>query len=99
MKKIKTEITETDEYSCDICGEKCSYSRCKICFKDLCEKHTLSDYDADICHTYCHSCWNIGEKYRITIKKLNEDCYKEEESLTGQWKKEALVEAKKDGKV
>ena len=75
---IKT-ITTTEEVKrerryCDICEKEITSrygtNQCKICKKDLGNKHIGHETDEDHPDVWCTRCWGIGNEYRLKIAEL-----------------------------
>ena len=101
--KIVKQITKTIEeiiVTCDICGGQANHI-CRMCRKDVCNSHTVSDYQdcsdySDCSDTYCVECWSIGEKYR---KELDNEMAKHDykiASIHTLWKEECLTKTKEE---
>jgi len=90
--KVILKETKIRKKYCDECnteiriGLACSKAVCEYCGKDLCDKCIgHEDYSGgDYRIVYCKNCWEIGDKYRPIIEKLNneiDNLYKEWQSL------------------
>lgn len=86
--KVQKEATESHKF-CDVCGIEitiglaCSAAKCMYCRKDLCEDCVghEADTSGDYRNVWCKRCWELGEKYRPTIKELHE----KSEALYKEW--------------
>lgn len=86
-----TNTTIVDHRYCDDCGVKIVANTmydtlyCYICGKDLCNKCVEMEIHNEIAYrdVYCKKCWDIGKKYRLKIKKLENEIKK----LSEEWTK------------
>lgn len=88
---MKKEVTETKTekhsyYYCDVCGEP-TYKICKVCGRDICNKHSISDERqyGDYTDYCCKECWDIGKPYREQQEILQLECETETEKIEKQW--------------
>lgn len=95
MRKQRIEIKETKvvEIYCDICGDPARGRCCKICHRDICNKHAYRHWDewgGDSSIKYCIDCWEIGESFRRRKSVLSEIYDQEVDDLERAWEKKAL---------
>ena len=106
MKKEREEIKKiiVENYYCDICGDKAEDSWgnpyiCRICHRNICNKHLIRDdsWDSgDYPDKYCKNCWDIGKKYRDEIEKIKESSEAEADKKNEEWYQKAIKDLKEN---
>jgi len=77
-KEVTKTFKEKHKY-CDECGKEIrtqySTSHCKYCGKDLCRSCIGHEEDdtGDYSIVYCKKCWELGNDYRLLIRKLDDE--------------------------
>lgn len=79
---IKTKIIKFEqigyEYFCDICKDQVNeIAKCCLCGKDACRKCFVEIFEesdaSDNTEFYCNQCYEIYEKYQITLKDIKRE--------------------------
>lgn len=80
---------------CDLCSKTVvigAYGggggQCYICNRDICDDHTVREYDGDYATKFCTICYS---SYKPAIEQLKERHWKEEEALKRKIKRQSLA--------